>query len=90
MFSALALMAFSFAGMANTGPKNELNLEKISSIKAVKNAPKEDCSDFVFAMIDFVIGNEEYQSMSDEDALEISNSFNEICFLVNSKIQGFY
>ena len=84
MFSAVALIAFSFAGMANTGGEEKLKEEVIilskSNVETI-NMKKLNCQDFVFFMIDAI--GDQYQNMSDVEALNFANSMNNLCYILN-------
>ena len=84
MFSAVALVAFSFTGMANTGGEEKINEENLflETINVeTLNAQKLDCADFVFFMIDAI--GDAYQEMSDEEATNFANSMNNLCYILN-------
>jgi hypothetical protein len=54
MLSAVALIVFSFAGMANTGGEEKLNvnIEKIESLNSKESLVKVDCFTFAVESLD--------------------------------------
>jgi hypothetical protein len=84
MFSAVALIAFSFAGMANTGGEEKLNKEiyllKTNNVETI-SLKKLNCQDFVFMMIDAI--GEQYQNMTDTEAVTFANNMNNLCYILN-------
>lgn len=83
IFSAVALMAFSFAGMANSGVKKKKENQKEKKVEVVEKAA--DCRLSKFQAYSSAIA----AGFSHEDASGMSYSVFYLCLRLNSEIGEF-
>ena len=83
IFSAVALMAFSFAGMANSGVKKKKETQKVKKVESVEKAA--DCNLARFQA--YVSATS--AGFNHEDATGMSYSVYFLCLRLNSEIGEF-